>query len=154
MPIYLECSDFDGSVSAGSFDNCIKLESAQFSIDTGDHYYTNERKTNPKISDFIVTSVIDNSAIAILKSALSYRYHDLIKVHFTRTGAGGEDKAFMSYELTDCAIIKYSMASVEGADPLITMCLGFTKMTYKYLDIDASGIYGGQQVLVHDQSGK
>ncbi len=154
MPIYLECSDFEGSVGAGSFGGCVKLESAQFSIDTGDHYYSNERKTNPKISDFIVTSVIDNSAIAILKSALSYRYHDLIKVHFTRTGAGGEDKAFMSYEFTDCAITKYSMASVESGDPLITMCLGFTKMTYKYTDVGVTGGYGGQQVLVHDQSGK
>ena len=153
MSIYLECEDFAGSVTAGSFTNCIELESAQFSIDTsGNHYYTNETPSSPVISDFIITSVVDNSAIAILKSALGYHYHNLVKVHFTRTGPNGEDKLFMSYEFTSCAITQYSMTSAKRGTPLITMCIGFTKMTCKYWDISSSGIRAGQQVLVHDQS--
>jgi type VI secretion system secreted protein Hcp len=145
MPIYMQITGIDGSVTAAGHEKWIELDSAQLGVNRHVTNPTgrgvNREASAPSVSEIVVTKALDCASTGLFKLSL-WGEGKKVKIDFCKTD---KDKVepYLQIELENTLISSYSCSGHGGGHgthgrPHESLSLNFTKITYNTVQMDPS----------------
>jgi len=147
MPIYMKVDGVDGSVTAAGHEKWIELQSCQFGtnrhVTNATGRGVNREASAPAVSEIVCTKDLDCASTGLFRLSL-WGEGKKVKIDFVKTD---KDKfeAYLQFELENTLISNYSVSGHGGvghAQPMESLSLNFTKITYATTHMDPSNKTG------------
>ena len=141
MPIYMNYTGIEGSVTAEDHKAWIEVDSFQWGIGRGISGGTgsgaNRESGRPSVSEIVITKTLDAASPKLSQELIKTTKGVDVKIDFVRTG-DGKAEAYLKIVLTNTLIAGYSLSS-GGERPTESVSLNFTKFEYNYTGMKADG---------------
>ncbi len=151
MPIYMKYDGIDGDVTAEGHEKWIELNSFQWGVGRGISSPTggsaDRESSAPSVSEIAVTKALDIATTKLLDEALQGEGKTVV-IDFCKTDKG-KLETYMSYKLADVMVSGYSISS-GGDRPSESLSLNFTKVEYKFLQMDKANKGAGSASVTYD----
>lgn len=139
MPYYAKISNIEGSVSTKGYENQIELASIDAgisrNINTRPGHTTDREYSTPKLSEFVVTKIMDKSSPYLFEASCTGQ--SIGEVIITATGSSAGSDKYLQYTLSDAIISNYNMngVQVEGDEqhPSETLSFNYSKIEMTYI---------------------
>jgi len=139
MPYYAKIPNIEGSVSTKGYENQIELASIDAgisrNINTRPGHTTDREYSTPKLSEFVVTKVMDKSSPYLFEASCTGQ--SIGGVVITASGSSASADKYLQYTLSDVIISHYNMngISTEGDEqhPSETLSFNYSKIEMSYV---------------------
>ena len=140
MAIFMKFAAIKGRVTTEGFKDWIELTSFQLNVNrsvTSGASGRQRESSHPEISDVTITKPFDDASPKLYQDALAGAFDSKVEVKFTTTTKNKVD-TFLSYELTNCGVSHYTVAS-SNENPIETLSMNFTKIMVSPSILDEKG---------------
>ena len=140
MAIYLKYGSIAGGVTTDGFKDWILLGSFQWGVGRGvttPHGTDDTREgSEPSVSEVVVTKRMEKASPKLWQDAVGGDFSSSVTVCFTST-TKDKVETYLQYELTNTGLSGYSVSAGSDDVPSESLSLNFSKVTWKYISLDA-----------------